>query len=87
MILARSGDAAGLGALPALDLFALHGAARFDVVEFTATQTAPGAEMLKTLQERAGRALAEFRPCRRPGRHWPRPSCGGRGRRSGCPAR
>ena len=49
VILARSGDAAALAAYLALDPFAIHGAARFEVVEFMATKTAPGAEMLKTL--------------------------------------
>ena len=48
VILARSGDEAGLRAFLARDPFAVHGAARFDVVEFTATKTAPGAEVLKT---------------------------------------
>ncbi|HEX7688500.1 MAG TPA: YciI family protein [Burkholderiaceae bacterium] len=49
VILARSGDEAGLRAALASDPFALHQAARFDVVEFTATMTAPGAEVLKSL--------------------------------------
>ena len=39
----------GLRAALASDPFALHQAARFDVVEFTATMTAPGAEVLKSL--------------------------------------
>ena len=49
VILARSGDEAALRAALASDPFALHQAARFDVVEFAATMTAPGAEVLKTL--------------------------------------
>ena len=49
VILARSGDEAALRAALAADPFAIHGAARFDVVEFTPTKTAPGAEVLKTL--------------------------------------
>jgi len=49
VILARSGDEAGLLAFLAQDPFAIHGAARFDVVEFMATKTAPGAEVLKAV--------------------------------------
>ena len=49
VILARSGDAAGLDAFLAEDPFVIHGAARCDVVEFTPSMTAPGAEVLKTL--------------------------------------
>jgi uncharacterized protein YciI len=49
VILARSGDAAALAAFLALDPFAIHGAARFEVSEFMATKTAPGLEILKTL--------------------------------------
>ena len=49
VILARSGDAAGLDAFLAEDPFVIHGAARCDVVEFAASMTAPGAEVLKTL--------------------------------------
>lgn len=48
VIVARSGDEAALRDFLARDPFAIHGAARFDVVEFTATKTAPGAEVLKT---------------------------------------
>ena len=48
VILARSGDEKWLMDTLAADPFAIHGAARFDVVEFTATKTAPGAEVLKT---------------------------------------
>ena len=47
VIVARSGDEAGLRAFLALDPFAVHGAARFDIVEFSATKTAPGLETLK----------------------------------------
>ncbi len=49
VIVARSGDEAALRAFLALDPFAVHGAARFDVVEFDATRTAPGLDALKTL--------------------------------------
>jgi uncharacterized protein YciI len=49
VILARSGDEQGLIEFLARDPFAIHGAARFDVVEFSATKTAPGLEALKTL--------------------------------------
>ena len=49
VILARSGDEPALRAALAADPFAIHGAARFDVVEFTPSMTAPGAEVLKTL--------------------------------------
>jgi uncharacterized protein YciI len=49
VILARSGDAAALAAFLARDPFAVHGAARFEVVEFVATKTAPGCEILKTI--------------------------------------
>ena len=48
-ILARSGDEQALRDTLARDPFAIHGAARYDVVEFTASMTAPGAEVLKTL--------------------------------------
>ena len=46
VILARSGDEPALRAALAADPFAIHGAARFDLVEFTPTLTAPGAQAL-----------------------------------------
>jgi uncharacterized protein YciI len=49
VILARSGDRGALDAALAADPFVVHGAARCEVVEFTASMTAPGAEVLKTL--------------------------------------
>ena len=49
VILARSGDEQALRDTLARDPFAIHGAARCDVVEFAASMTAPGAEVLKTL--------------------------------------
>lgn len=49
VILARSGDRAALEALLAEDPFTRHGAARTDIVEFTPSMTAPGAEVLKAL--------------------------------------
>jgi uncharacterized protein YciI len=49
VILARSGDEQALRANLARDPFIVHGAARADVVEFSASMTAPGAEVLKTL--------------------------------------
>ena len=49
VILARSGDEQALRDNLARDPFVTHGAARSDVVEFTASMTAPGAEVLKTL--------------------------------------
>jgi len=49
VILARSGDEAALRDTLARDPFVIHGAARCDVVEFAASMTAPGAEVLKTL--------------------------------------
>ena len=49
VILARSGDERALLDFLARDPFAIHGAARFDVVEFSATKTAPGVEVLKSL--------------------------------------
>ena len=48
-ILARSGDELALRDNLARDPFIVHGAARCDVVEFTPSMTAPGAEILKTL--------------------------------------
>jgi uncharacterized protein YciI len=47
VILARSGSEAALADYLGCDPFAIHGAARFDVVEFAATKTAPGLEALK----------------------------------------
>jgi uncharacterized protein YciI len=49
VILARSGDEAALREALARDPFVIHGAARCEVVEFTPSMTAPGAEVLKTL--------------------------------------
>ena len=49
VILARSGDEQALRENLARDPFVIHGAARCDVVEFAASMTAPGAEVLKTL--------------------------------------
>ena len=49
VILARSGDEQALRDNLARDPFVIHGAARCDVVEFTASMTAPGAEVLKSL--------------------------------------
>jgi uncharacterized protein YciI len=49
VILARSGDEQALRESLARDPFVVHGAARCDVVEFTPSMTAPGAEVLKTL--------------------------------------
>ncbi len=49
VILARSGDAAALQAALAEDPFVAHGAARFELIEFTPSMTAAGAEALKSL--------------------------------------
>jgi uncharacterized protein YciI len=49
IILARSGDRAALEAAMADDPFVAHGAARFEVLEFTPSMMAPGAEALKEL--------------------------------------
>ncbi len=49
VILARSGDEQALRERLARDPFVIHGVARADVVEFTASMTAPGAEVLITL--------------------------------------
>ena len=49
VILARSGDEQALRDNLARDPFIVHGAARADVVEFSASMTAPCAEVLKTL--------------------------------------
>lgn len=49
VILARSGDAAALEAAMQEDPFVKHGAASFEVIEFTASMTAPGAQALKSL--------------------------------------
>ena len=48
VILARSGDEQALRDTIARDPFVIHGIARCDVVEFSATMTVPGAEVLKT---------------------------------------
>ncbi|MGJ7490924.1 YciI family protein [Variovorax sp. ZT4R33] len=49
VILARSGDRAALEAVLAEDPFSRHGAARADIVEFTPSMTASGAEVLKSI--------------------------------------
>ena len=49
VILARSGDEQALRENLARDPFVIHGTARCDVVEFTPSMTAPGAEVLRTL--------------------------------------
>ena len=49
VILARSGDEQALRDNLARDPFVIHGAARCDLVEFAASMTAPGAEVLKTI--------------------------------------
>ena len=49
VIVARSGDEATLRTFLDRDPFAVHGAARFDVVEFSVTRTATGLEALKGL--------------------------------------
>jgi uncharacterized protein YciI len=49
VILARSGDRSALEAAMADDPFVAKGAARFEVLEFTPSMTAPGAEVLKSL--------------------------------------
>lgn len=49
VILARSGDEQALRDRLARDPFAIHGAARFDIVEFTPTKTSAGLEALKAL--------------------------------------
>jgi uncharacterized protein YciI len=49
VILARSGSRAALEAILAQDPFVKGGCARADVVEFTPSMTAPGAEILKEL--------------------------------------
>jgi uncharacterized protein YciI len=48
VILARSGDEKRLMDTLAADPFAIHGAARFDVVELAVTTAVAGAEILKT---------------------------------------
>jgi uncharacterized protein YciI len=48
VILARSGDEQALRDALAQDPFVVHGAVRCDVVEFAASTTAPGAEVLKS---------------------------------------
>lgn len=49
VILARSGNRADLDAILAQDPFVKSGCARADVVEFTPSMTATGAEVLKEL--------------------------------------
>ena len=49
VILARSGDRAALDAALAGDPFVTHGTASVEVVEFTPSMTARGAQVLKTL--------------------------------------
>jgi uncharacterized protein YciI len=49
IILARSGDMAALEAVMQDDPFVKQGAATFEVIEFTPSMTAPGAEVLKSL--------------------------------------
>lgn len=49
VILARSGDRQELEAILAQDPFVKNGCARAEVVEFTPSMTAPGAEVLKEL--------------------------------------
>ncbi|MEP6505759.1 MAG: YciI family protein [Betaproteobacteria bacterium] len=49
VILARSGDEQALRDTLARDPFVIHAVARFDLVEFAASMTAPGAEVLKSL--------------------------------------
>ncbi|WP_280153965.1 YciI family protein [Piscinibacter sp. XHJ-5] len=49
VILARSGDRDALAAAMGEDPFVKHGAARFEIVEFTPSMTARGAEALKSL--------------------------------------
>jgi uncharacterized protein YciI len=46
LLLARAADRAEVDALVAEDPFAQAGAARYDIVEFTPTRTAPGLEKL-----------------------------------------
>jgi uncharacterized protein YciI len=48
VILARSGDIAAVEQAMAEDPFVVHGAARFDLMEFTPSMTAKGAEALKS---------------------------------------
>jgi uncharacterized protein YciI len=49
VILARSGDEEALRASMAQDPFVVHGAATFELVEFTPSMTAKGAEVLRSL--------------------------------------
>ena len=49
VILARSGDEEALRAAMAQDPFVVHGAAIFELIEFTPSMTAPGAGVLKSL--------------------------------------
>lgn len=47
VILARALDRASLERILAEDPFAVHGAAEYEVLEFTASRTAPGLEALR----------------------------------------
>jgi uncharacterized protein YciI len=49
IILARSGDLAAVERAMSEDPFVAHGAARFELMEFTPSMTARGAEALKSL--------------------------------------
>ena len=49
VILARSGDIDALRAVMADDPFIANDAATFEIIEFTPSMTAPGAEVLKSL--------------------------------------
>jgi uncharacterized protein YciI len=49
VILARSGDAETLRAAMLEDPFVAHEAASFEIIEFAASMTAPGAEVFKLL--------------------------------------
>jgi uncharacterized protein YciI len=49
VILARSGDVEALRTEMAKDPFVADGAATFEIVEFTPSMTAPGAEVFKSL--------------------------------------
>jgi uncharacterized protein YciI len=49
VILARSGERAALEAIVQEDPFIAHGVAKAELIEFTPSMTAPGAEVLKQL--------------------------------------
>ena len=49
VILARSGDAEAVRAAMAEDPFVAYGAATFELIEFTPSMAAPGADVLKSL--------------------------------------